>query len=293
MDENNLVILAGGISSRMKKPAGENVSIDERLLNQADHKSKSMIGVGKGRRPFLDYLLYNSKKCGYKDIVIVIGENDKSIREHYGLKDSGNNFIGLNISYTIQKIPADREKPLGTADALYQALLTREDWKGKQFTVCNSDNLYSEQALKTMLDTKHKNAMIDYDGNSLEFELVRMEKFAVTKKNKNGFLIDIIEKPSKEFIESIQKEYGYIGVSMNIFRLSYDMIFPFLETIPLNPHRKEKELPNAIKLMINEYPESLYTYYLSEHVPDLTSKEDILKVKKYLEEEFDDKNILV
>lgn len=291
MNEHNLIILAGGISSRMKKPISENDSIDERLIVEADSKSKSMIGVGKGFRPFLDYLLYNSQKCGYKEIVIVIGENDNSIREYYGLKDSGNNFFGLNISYAVQKIPLDRNKPLGTADALSQALLTREDWKGKQFTVCNSDNLYSEQALKIMLNTNYKNAMIDYDRNSLDFDLERIEKFAITNKNKNGFLIDIIEKPGKEIIESMQREYGYVGVSMNLFRLSYDMISPFLKTVPLNPHRKEKELPTAIKMMVNQYPDSLYAYSLSEHVPDLTNKEDILKVKKYLEEEFDEKKI--
>jgi len=293
MNESNLVILAGGISSRMKKPIDENISIDKRLLNQADHESKSMLGVGKGRRPFLDYLLYNSQKSGYKDIVIVISENDDSIRKHYGPKDSNNNFFGLNISYAIQKIPLDREKPLGTADALYQALLAREDWKGERFTVCNSDNLYSEQALKILLETNYKNAMIDYDRNSLEFDSEKIGKFAITKKSRDGFLIDINEKPGKDLINTIQKEYGYVGVSMNIFRLSYDMILPFLESIPLDPKRKEKELPNAIKLMINKYPEALYAYYLSEHVPDLTSKEDILKVKKYLEEEFDAKNIFM
>ena len=293
MDENNLVILAGGISSRMKKPISESVSIDKNLLNEANHKSKSMIGIGAKSRPFLDYLLYNAKQCGYKEIVIVISENDNSIREHYGLKDSGNNYFGLSISYAVQKIPSNRIKPLGTADALYQALLSREDWIGKRFTVCNSDNLYSKQALKMMLDTDHLNAMIDYDRNSLKFDLERIGKFAVTIKNKNGFLIDIIEKPGNEIMDSIAKESGYIGVSMNLFRFSYDMIFPFLEIVPLHPLRNEKEVTTAIKMMIDEYPESLYTYYLSEHVPDLTNKEDILQVKKYLEEEFNEKNFFM
>ena len=293
MDENYLVILAGGISSRMKKPISENVTIDKKLLNEANHKSKSMIGIGAESRPFLDYLLYNAKKCGYKEIVIVISEKDMSIREHYGLKDSGNNYFGLNISYAVQEIPPKGNKPLGTADALYQALLTRKDWEGKRFTVCNSDNLYSEQALKIMLDTDHLNAMIDYDRNSLEFDLERIEKFAVTKKNKNGFLVDIIEKPAKVIIDSIAKESGYIGVSMNLFRFSYDMIFPFLEIVPFHPLRNEKELTTAIKMMIDEYPDSLYTYYFSEHVPDLTNKKDILQVKKYLEEGFDDKNFFM
>ncbi len=69
-----LVILAGGISSRMRKPAEPEVQVDQKLVDEADHKAKSMIGVGRNNRPFLDYLLYNSRQAGYADFLIVIGE---------------------------------------------------------------------------------------------------------------------------------------------------------------------------------------------------------------------------
>ena len=71
---------------------------------------------------------------------------------------------------------------------------------------------------------------------------------------------------------------------MNIFSLSYDKIFPILEKTPIHPQRNEKELPEAVKILANEIQESVYAYPLAEHVPDLTRKEDILQVKKYLEE---------
>ncbi len=281
-----LAILAGGISSRMKKPAEPDVKVDKSLVEDANFKAKSMIGVGEGGRPFLDYLLYNAKQAGYADILIVIGEKDDSIRGYYGKEDRDNDFYGLRISYAVQRIPQGKGKPIGTADALFQGLNSRRDWRGTKFTVCNSDNLYSVNALKLMTEHDHKNAMIDYDRDALEFERSRIERFAVTSKDDDGFLVDILEKPSASQIESMKGKNGFVGVSMNIFEFQYDMIYPFLEKVPFDPVRNEKELPAAVKMMVDAHPKSIFAYPLSEHVPDLTSKSDIPPVKEYLEEHF-------
>ena len=74
--DKNLVILAGGISSRMKKSFAENESDSGTVVN-----SKSMISVGDNNRPFLDYLLYNARKTEYSDVVIVISERDDSLKK--------------------------------------------------------------------------------------------------------------------------------------------------------------------------------------------------------------------
>lgn len=282
---NNLVILAGGVSSRMKKQAENLSDVDAKLIKDADTKSKAMIGVGSGYRPFMDYLLFNAKKAGYKNIVIVIGAKDNSIRDYYTGKGK-ENFKEINFTFAVQPIPEGREKPLGTADALYHGLNAVKEWKGEKFTVINSDNLYSQKALKMMLESGYPNAMIDYNRDGMEFDKTRIEGFAVTLKDDKNFLLNILEKPTQDVIESARGKDGFVGVSMNIFRLSYDMIFYFLENCPLNPVRKEKELPTAIKMMIDKYPGSLYAYPLSEHVPDLTSKNDIERIKEYLEKEF-------
>jgi len=286
--KERIVILAGGISSRMKKPAETSSKIEERLAREADEKSKSMIGVGGGYRPFLDYLLYNCKKAGYEDIVIVVGENDESVRKYYGSKERDNDFYGLNISYAVQHIPKERTKPLGTADALLQALRFRPDWQGMSFTVCNSDNLYSINSLRMMHEMPHSNIMADYDRNSLKFEISRIEKFAVAKKDSEHYLVDIIEKPTEKEIESVKDPDGSVGVSMNLFRLDYDLIRPQLERVPLHPVRLEKELPAAVVMMTNQHPKSCYACPLKEHVPDLTNKDDIAVVSAYLESEYRD-----
>lgn len=281
-----LVILAGGISSRMKKSQTSDKNINQSLIQDAELKSKAMIRLGENERPFLDYLLFNAYESGYREIVIVINEKDHSIKKYYKSSDSGKLSQELTISYVVQPIPAGREKPLGTADALYHALKINTGWGGCSFTVCNSDNLYSRFVFKLLLESEYKNVMIDYNRDGLNFEKERIEKFSVTKKDDKGFLVDIIEKPTIDEIESARDKNGVIGVSMNIFKLNYDMIFPFLEIVPLNPIRKEKELPSAIKMMIEKFPKSLYAYSVNEEVPDLTSKEDISKVKMYLEKNF-------
>ncbi len=174
------------------------------------------------------------------------------------------------------------------AVALLCGLKSSPEWSGSRITVCNSDNLYSGKALIIMLNSDFYGALIDYDRAALEFDLQRIEKFAVTIKDRNGFLINILEKPASKQLADIENRYGYIGVSMNIFALEYDLILPILETIPLHPERQEKELPEAVKVLAQKYESSVITYPLAEHVPDLTRKSDIIEVRKYLERYYSD-----
>jgi glucose-1-phosphate adenylyltransferase len=279
----NIVILAGGVSSRMKKALASAANLDPSLRREAQEKSKSMIGVGKGSRPFLDYLLGNIAGAGYRNVLIVVGERDDSIREYYERPENAGRFASLAISYAVQPIPPGREKPLGTADALLRALEAAPAWKGQRLTVCNSDNLYSMAALRLLLEDAHENAMIDYDRSALRFEQERIAAFAVLKKDRDGFLVDIVEKPSPQEIESTADARGRVGVSMNMWRFSYDRILPFIKSVPLNPVRREKELPAAVVMMVRRYPRSVFAIPLSEHVPDLTSPSDILRVIEELD----------
>jgi NDP-sugar pyrophosphorylase family protein len=284
----NLVILAGGISSRMRKSVAMQKSIESSLIADLQKKPKSMIGVGGKGRPLMDYLLYNAREAGYRDVMIVVGENDEYIRQWYGSSDRGNRFHGIDIGYAVQTIPEDRNKPLGTADALLQALGTRSDWRGKKFTVCNSDNLYSQNAFRLLRDSSYPCALIDYDLQALEFDQTRIEQFAVIQKDSEGFLTQIIEKPSPQQLIAAADSTGRIGVSMNIFRFTYDLISPVLKKVPIHPVRLEKELPQAVMMIVANDAKAMMTIPLSEHVPDLTHQKDILQVQGYLNREYAD-----
>lgn len=276
----NIIILAGGAASRMKQLEG--VNLDERLSKHVLTKAKAMLPVGRNGRPFLDYLLYNIARAGYRNVMIVVGENDASI-EHYYVDEGGSNYFdSLAFSFVRQPIPAGRSKPLGTADALLRALRSVPHWRGQHFTVCNSDNLYSSTALRLLLDDDHPNAMIDYDRSALQFPEHRITQFSVIIKDREGFLTDIIEKPDAHELEHARDPHGRIGVSMNLWRFSYDQILPYLEAVPLHPEREEKELPIAVRMMVAHHPRAVYTIPVAEHVIDLTSPADIEAVRAYL-----------
>ena len=286
MNDPNLMILAAGVSSRMKQSLRSNDSLDPKFKREAQSKPKAMMSVGVGNRPFLDYLLYNAGEAGYRDVLIVVSEEDTSIQRHYGAAGNNKTPHGLRMSFAVQQIPAGESNPLGTADAVLQGMDARSDWKGKQFTVCNSDNLYSKKAFQTLLESRYPNAMIDYDRTALGFDASRILKFSITQKDDEGFLTGIIEKPTDDEVERVRGKNGTVGVSMNIFRLAYDEVLPFVSTIPVHPVRNEKELPTAIARMVRERPKSVFAFPLAERVPDLTSIDDLKAVEEYVSREF-------
>lgn len=282
---NNLIILAGGMSSRMKKPSLLK-SVNEEENDQANSRSKSLISVGKSGRPLMDYLLFNAKKAGYKNIYIVINEKGGMFKTFYGDEKTNNNFKGLNISFPIQYIPKDRVKPFGTADALLQAIAQFPELQSQQFTVCNSDNLYSQNALKKLRETKNACAFISYDRDALEFSLEKIYSFAVMNLDKDNYLINIIEKPTLAEAEEYKNDDDKIRVSMNIFKMDGNIIYPFLKNCPIHPIRKEKEIPTVVLNCIAKHPKIFLGISLSEHVPDLTAKDDIIIIKNYLKKHY-------
>ena len=283
---DRMVIMAAGVASRMKRPAKGAKEADAALLQQADERSKGLIGVGQGGRPFLDYLLYNAREAGLHDIVLVVRRNDEAIRNYYGAKEQGNGFHGLALSYAYQDIQEGRTKPLGTADAVLQALLARPDWKGGEFIVANSDNLYSVRSMRLLLECGETSALPDYDRDGLEFEAPRIAQFGITRKDPEGYLLEIVEKPGPEALEALRGPDGILRVSMNIFLLDYDLVLPYLKSCPLSPARQEKELVAALTAMAREHPRSLKAIPWREHVPDLSTKDDLSAVQAFLKENY-------
>lgn len=279
----NIVIMAAGASSRMRESLeSPDPGMKEAAL-MLSGLPKAMIPVGPRGRPFLDYLLLNAAKAGYSDAVIVVSESGNSIRVRYeDFADVVSLPPGLKISFAVQEIPDGREKPAGTADALLSALKARPDWEGQRFTVCNGDNLYPVRALRTVLESGHENSIIAFDSKALGIPRAKLETFAVIRTDADGNVLEIIEKPDPAAYESAADASGRINISMNVMRFSRDMILPILEEVPWNPVRDEKELPEAIRMMISRYPGSFHAIPLSESVPDLTSSGDISAVIGYI-----------
>ncbi|SCY22516.1 glucose-1-phosphate adenylyltransferase [Flavobacterium anhuiense] len=286
---DSLVILAGGASSRMKKEAVTN-NLSPEEIAQANERSKGLIGVGASGRPLLDYLLWNAKKADYKNIYIIIGEQGELFKEFYGSKMKDNDFHGLNISFAVQYIPEGRVKPFGTADALFQAVEQYPELNSQFYSVCNSDNLYSAEALRALRETESPNAFISYDRDAMDFPLERISRFAIAKLDQNNQLLDILEKPTEEDLEQYKDSEGKIRVSMNAFKFNGNTLYIHLKNCPVHPERDEKELPTVLLNSVKENPQTTVGIPFSEHVPDLTAKEDIAEVKTYLAKYYPDLN---
>lgn len=282
-----LLIMAGGMSSRMKKAEGTE-TLDATLVEQANTLPKGMIGVGKDGRPFMDYLIYNAHRAGYTEVLILKNPKDYVTKPYYDQLVAENKAWGITFKYATQQIAPDREKPAGTADAIQQALDQTPEWKGERFTVCNSDNLYSVKVLTLLKENPVPNAVVSYESIALGVEPERVKAFAVIKADEEGYLVEIIEKPNDEQIESARDKNGKIGVNMNVFHFFYDDILEYVTKEPFNPVRNERELPNAVMKLAREHQKKVITVPVEENVPDLTSKGDISIVQKYLVDEFGD-----
>ena len=281
MTNDSLIILAAGLSSRMKKSVASN-NLSENSIIQANEIEKGLIGIGEKGKPLIHYLLFNAKSAGFKKIYFVIGENSSSFKNYF----SKNLYPGLTFYFATQYLEKDRVKPSGTADALFQALFQFKELRSKDFCVCNSDNLYSISAFKKIRLTNAINALISYDKNYLKFSNEKISSFSILQLDDQNFLLDIIEKPNSLQINKFQDHKGITRVSMNLFKFNGMVFYEYLKNCPFNEARNEKELPTAVLNLAKSISKSVLGIPHAEHVPDLTSKKDIEILSKIIESNY-------
>ena len=277
MINDSLIILAAGLSSRMKKSVSSK-NLSKRSIEQANSRDKGLIGIDKNGRPLIHYLLINAKTAGFKVIYLVIGQNSDSFKSYF----DENKYDGLDIEFAVQYLEKNKLKPSGTADALFQAITQFPILKSSNFCVCNSDNLYSAKALRSIRSTSFSNAFISYDKSFLNFSSEKVSSFSILKLNKNGYLVNILEKPTTKDFDLFKDNGGKIRVSMNLFKFNGSVFYDYLKNCPFDVLRNEKELPTAVLNLAKDQPSSVYGIPFEEHVPDLTSKDDIIVLNKLL-----------
>ena len=271
-----IVVLAAGMSSRMKKSVDSN--IDSSKANEANNKSKSLITFGN--KPFIYFLLKNILDAGFETVIMVVGKDFQDFKNQI---DELKLPSKIEVKYAIQKIPIDRVKPFGTADAVSQTMEQLPELQKTSFCVCNSDNLYSASSLKLIRENSFENAVLAYDRDSLDFPKDRVSSFSILMMDSEFNLVNFIEKPTPEQVSKNLDENGKIRVSMNIFKFNGNQSFDFIKNCPINPIRNEKELPSALVNMISEDGLYMRGIPIAEHVPDLTSKADINTIQKLID----------
>ncbi len=276
MKENNsLLIMAGGASSRMKSSL-KNSSLRPEIKKQAEAVHKSLIHLGSNQRPLLYYLISNAETAGYKNIYLITSPENTAFHNQIDKWGADKIFTSITIRFALQHIPHYREKPLGTADAVQQALEQYPELANTTFTVCNGDNLYSTSVFKMLrASRKEPHALISYARSGMNFSDERLTKFAVMDIDPNGYLKNIIEKPVPSEINQYKDNTDEIRLSMNIFSFNGKLLYPYLQKCPIHPERNEKELPEALRILNRSEPYQTICIPVNEHLPDLTSAEDI------------------
>jgi NDP-sugar pyrophosphorylase family protein len=273
----SLLIMAGGASSRMKRSL-ETIQLSDSEKKVARNAHKSLIPLGVKQKPLLFHLISHAVEAGYSDIYLITSEENEAFQAEVGTKVKNNSYAGAQVHFAIQYIPKERQKPLGTADAVQQAMDQYPELLYQLFTICNGDNLYSSKAFQKLSQERTvPHALISYARSGLQFSDERIAQFAVMEMDSEGFLVQIIEKPEPDTVEQYCDASGEIRVSMNIFSFKGSELYPFIRNCPIHPSRDEKELPVAVMNLVQAHPKQLLCIPLSEHLPDLTSAADVKK----------------
>lgn len=148
MKNKTLLILAAGMGSRFGGP-------------------KQLYPVGPNGEFIMDYSIYSAIKYGFNKVVFVTREE---------LLDEFKSTIGkrlegkVEVKYALQKldiipdgfkVPENREKPWGTAHAIYCA----KDYINEDFAVITADDFYGDIAFKDLSDSldNDKYTVIGYE----------------------------------------------------------------------------------------------------------------------------------
>ena len=89
---NTIVILAAGMSSRMKKSTDSSIGLKK--ADEANKKSKSLITFGN--KPFIFFLLENIVDAGFQNVIMVVG---KDYEDFKNVMDKFPNISKINIEY--------------------------------------------------------------------------------------------------------------------------------------------------------------------------------------------------
>jgi len=126
-------------------------------------------------------------------------------------------------------------------------------------------------------------AMLAYDSSKLGLPGDRVSAFAVVDIDSEGYLTQIVEKPSKEMLPEFIQSDGTLRVSMNIFKMPFADFVLALKDCPLDDVRNEKELPTAVGAWVRENPCQMISMPYEGEFLDLTHPSDFMFVTNKLQ----------
>jgi dTDP-glucose pyrophosphorylase len=205
---------------------------------------KQVDAFGPSGETITDYSIYDAIRAGFERFVFVISpQMEEEFRTNYVQKFPSH----LHVDYVIQslenlpkgfKVPADREKPWGTAHAVLMA----KDVIHEPFAVINADDYYGRKSYKIMnhfLTQTSEEAPGNYCMVGFELQKTVSEHGSVARGvcqvDRNGYLTGMVER-TKVYLKDkgilYEDEDGSVHtlnprdtVSMNLFGFTPDFFY--------------------------------------------------------------------
>lgn len=265
---------------------------------------KQIEPVGPNGEFIIDYSIYDAKRSGFEKVIFIIKEENLEVFEE---------TIGkrikpfIKVEYAFQKIDdlpkgyeiKDRQKPLGTAHAIYCARNLIEG----NFALMNADDFYGYGGIKKVSEFLESN--LDKD-NKENYALIGYKLANTITDNgsvkrgvcniKNGKLIgldeSLIEKDEKGLIKTSfktnikERVENDVLVSMNLMAFHHNFIkhieeefIPFLEKNKNDMSNCEYLMPDVVTKEINENIAQVEVLETDEKWYGITYKEDKKEVE--------------
>jgi dTDP-glucose pyrophosphorylase len=199
----------------------------KRLEEHSENQNKCMLRLfGK---PLVQYSLENAVRVGVDEVVVVVGYRAEEI-----INEFGNRFEGTRVRYVIQ------HDPQGLVHAIE---CSRPALEGSDFMLFLADEILHQPRHAEMVRTFEERKLFVICGVVHEPNPAEIRKtYALIQNDVDRRIYRLIEKPRRP-------PNQIRGTGNCIFRAG---ILDYLELTPINPHRREKELPDLIQCAIDD-----------------------------------------
>lgn len=268
---------------------------------------KQIEAMGPNNEFIIDYSVYDAILAGFTKIVFIIKkENFEIFKETIGSRVEDK----IKVEYVFQElnnlpkgytIPEDREKPLGTA----QAILCCNECVTTPFVIINADDFYGRDAyfkaaeyLKTLENDTNNYAMIAYHIKNTLTENGAVKRGVCI--DKNNYLVDLIESnverkqnkiiasplnhdPSFEIEENQTVSMNMLLFTPTIFNFIEDNFSDFLEENKKDLIKAEYLIPDLVQKLLKQKKITMKIIETTSNWYGVTYKEDKETVQKALQ----------
>ncbi|OIP74633.1 MAG: glucose-1-phosphate adenylyltransferase [Oscillatoriales cyanobacterium CG2_30_44_21] len=234
------IILGGGQGSR--------------LYPLTKTRAKPAVPVA-GKYRLIDIPVSNCINSGIEKIYILTQFNSASLNRHvnqaYRPASYSDGFVEILAA---QQTPDSPEWFQGTADAVRRYAWLLESWNVTEYLILSGDQLYNMDYEKFV--QHHRNTGADITLSVLPVDQKKATAFGLLKTDDHGRVINFLEKPKGEALESMRVDTTSLGLSAEDAKYT-----PFIASMGIYVFNK-----NAMMKMLSDNPD--FTDFGKEIIPN-------------------------